>query len=81
VDNDDTKLQHQDQFHFPEPIPGDKKKVKRCKLCTKSKIYKRSRFQCEKCFGNHGLCIFPCFRNWHINAEQEQAEREAVEES
>jgi hypothetical protein len=87
VDNNDTKLQHQDQFHFPEPIPGGKKKVKRCKLCTKSKIYKRSRFQCGKCFGNPGLCIFPCFRNWHINAvqsqhkEQEQAEREAVEKS
>lgn len=53
--------------HFPKPVP--EKKVRRCIVCSQSKVNprkrKESRFMCAEC--GVGLCIHPCFEVYHTN--------------
>lgn len=57
--------------HFPRPTPtpeGQRRKLQRkCFVCantkTKPKKRKDTTFECSEC--NVGLCIFPCFENFH----------------
>ncbi|KAK2562670.1 PiggyBac transposable element-derived protein 4 [Acropora cervicornis] len=54
--------------HFIAPIPPTEKKdkpKKRCKICTKQKIRKESRYHCPTCPSNPGLCYYPCFEKYH----------------
>ena len=48
--------------HFIAPIPSTEKKEKpqkRCRICTKRKIRKESRYHCPTCPSNPGLCYYP----------------------
>ena len=54
--------------HFISSIKG-KGKQRRCYVCsnttTKQKKHKRTRYECKEC--NVGLCIEPCFQEYHTN--------------
>ena len=39
--------------------------TKSCRICTKSKARKESRYFWEKCKDNPALCVDPCFRVYH----------------
>ena len=52
--------------HFPEYCPPTEKKEKPlrvCAQCRKNKIRKESSYWCKDC--KVGLCVAPCFRDWH----------------
>lgn len=52
--------------HFPDLIPAsDKKKTvtRRCRVCYQKGLRKESRYWCPD--GRVGLCIVPCFRDYH----------------
>lgn len=57
--------------HFPVPVPttpgGKKNRQKQCRVCsqTKRRPQKRtdSRYMCEQC--DVGLCLNPCFADYH----------------
>ncbi|XP_066987491.1 piggyBac transposable element-derived protein 4-like [Macrobrachium rosenbergii] len=52
--------------HFPEYCPPtDKKKrpQRTCAQCRKNNIRKDSSYWCKDC--EVGLCVAPCFRDWH----------------
>jgi len=52
--------------HFPEYCPPTEKKARPlrvCAQCRKNKIRKESSYWCRDC--NVGLCVAPCFRDWH----------------
>lgn len=55
--------------HFPEAIPGEKKNSKRCRFCSKGNVRRRSRYHCPSCPDLPGLCIDPCFKNWHLSLD------------
>lgn len=72
--NQSANLQVEDEvetkakFHFLEPNPPTEKEkctMKRCRQCTKAKVYKKSRYFCPVCPDKPGLCVYPCFKNWH----------------
>ncbi|MEO0684629.1 MAG: hypothetical protein AAFY76_06160 [Cyanobacteria bacterium J06649_11] len=56
--------QHFDGYHYPEKVPMPSR-MKRCVYCYKNGIEKRSRYQCDNCHGNPGLCVTPCFKEYH----------------
>nr|XP_022904169.1 piggyBac transposable element-derived protein 4-like [Onthophagus taurus] len=52
--------------HFPSLVPPTEKKKhaqKRCVVCAKHDKRSDSRYMCSKC--NAGLCLIPCFENYH----------------
>src|SRR6218665_2413647 len=54
--------------HFPMKIPlceGQKKAMKRCKVCYKKNIQSESRYTCDQCPSKPGLCVDHCFRMYH----------------
>lgn len=46
--------------HLPDKLSSSR----RCRLCSTKARPRRSRFQCSTCLV--GLCISPCFKNFHI---------------
>ena len=62
-------LDHNFQIqNFKKLPPTQKKKTnptKSCRICTKSKARKESRYFCKKCKDNPALCVDPCFRVYH----------------
>lgn len=46
--------------HLPDKLSSSR----RCRLCSTKAHPRRSRFQCSTCLV--GLCISPCFKNFHI---------------
>lgn len=59
---------NKDNFHFLEPNPPtekDKSAMKRCRQCTLKKDKKKTRYYCPVCPEKPGLCVFPCFKDWH----------------
>lgn len=56
-------------FHYLEPVSSENRKEKspmvRCRQCSKEKRFSRSRYFCSLCPEKPGLCVFPCFRDWH----------------
>lgn len=59
-------------FHYLEPVPAtekDKYAMKRCRMCSKNKITKKSRYHCQKCPSSPGICVHPCFKLWHDDKE------------
>lgn len=53
--------------HFPAENTGDKNTMKRCRWCSKQNVRKRSKYHCPECEDKPGLCVVPCFREWHLN--------------
>lgn len=54
--------------HFPgfiQKTEKNKKGVLQCKCCTKKKLRRRIRYCCSVCPDAPGLCVDPCFREWH----------------
>ena len=54
--------------HFVSPVPetaSKRKPQKRCKVCYKKGIRKDSRYNCQNCPSNPGLCYYPCFELYH----------------
>ena len=54
--------------HFMAPIPpteNKEKPQKKCRICTKRKIRKESRYHCPSCPSKPGLCYYPCFEIYH----------------
>ena len=50
--------------HFPSPYEiNEKKRSRRCVVCTKNDKRRESRYQCQEC--DVGLCVHPCFRIYH----------------
>ena len=64
--------------HDPEPVPATKSDqrrapTKRCVHCYKLGIRRESRYQCDTCLVHPGLCVYPCFRDYHTpDGEQQQ---------
>lgn len=62
-------LSRKSDQHFPKkcPITNPKYKspTKRCVHCYTKGVQRESRYCCEKCPGNPGLCIDPCFKEYH----------------
>ena len=59
---------HQVSHHFLEQIPATEKKSnpqKKCVVCTKKKVRKDSRYQCNNSINHPGLCPVPCFKKFH----------------
>ena len=53
-------------WHFLEYCPPMEKKARPlrvCAQCRKNKIRKESLYWCKDC--EVGLCVAPCFRDWH----------------
>lgn len=53
--------------HFPAENTGEKNTMKRCRWCSKQNVRKRSKYHCPQCEEKPGLCIVPCFKEWHLN--------------
>nr|CAH7748743.1 unnamed protein product [Callosobruchus chinensis] len=51
--------------HFPAENVG-KHATKRCRWCSRQNIRKRSKYHCPLCEEQPGLCVVPCFREWHL---------------
>ncbi|XP_026667567.1 protein bric-a-brac 2-like isoform X6 [Ceratina calcarata] len=54
------------ESHYPEYVPSTPKKMnatRRCKICAWKGIRKESRYYCAYC--NVGLCVTPCFKEFH----------------
>lgn len=52
--------------HFPQHVPYNEKgrpKERECAVCKAAGRVKRCSFMCLDC--NVGLCVAPCFRNYH----------------
>lgn len=56
--------------HFPEAVPGEKS-LKRCRFCSKNNIRRRTRYHCPLCPDSPGLCVVPCFKDWHQTQNNE----------
>ena len=55
--------------HFQTLIPATQNKEnpqKRCIVCYKNNVRRESRYHCEQCVTNPGLCAAPCFLRYHI---------------
>ena len=51
-----------------EYVPGTEEKVqltKICVVCSEKSLRKESRYQCKECLTKSGLCVVPCFREYH----------------
>ena len=58
-----------DEFHFLEVLPPTNKKerpFKPCRVCTKNKKRKETRYFCGVCPEKPALCIDKCFKEYHI---------------
>ncbi|KAG8229082.1 hypothetical protein J437_LFUL010145 [Ladona fulva] len=65
-DNQPSRKRKRSEDHYPEPCPlTGKTALKRCRECHSKGVRKRSRYQCASCEDNPGLCVYPCFMNWH----------------
>ncbi|KAF6202976.1 hypothetical protein GE061_003387 [Apolygus lucorum] len=58
--------------HFPCNISalsiGTKKApLKRCRICHRRGVQKRTRYYCPGCPSNPGLCVESCFLEFHAN--------------
>lgn len=55
--------------HYPQKVPVTNPKytspTKRCVFCYKQGVRSQSRYECDTCIGNPGLCIDPCFKMYH----------------
>lgn len=54
--------------HHPEPIPPTASQFapkKRCRVCYAKKVRKEVRFCCSACPDRPGLCLDPCFYEYH----------------
>jgi len=55
--------------HYPQKVavtnPKYTSPTKRCVLCHKEGIRSQSRYECDSCIGNPGLCVDPCFKSFH----------------
>ncbi|XP_011052451.1 PREDICTED: protein bric-a-brac 2-like isoform X7 [Acromyrmex echinatior] len=57
--------------HHLEYIPSTARKIcamRRCKMCTSKGFRKETRYYCATC--NVGLCVTPCFKEFHINVRK-----------
>jgi len=65
----EVRTQRYDGHHYPEKVPitnpNKTSRLKRCVHCYKKGLNKRSRYQCDNCLGHPGLCITPCFKEYH----------------
>ncbi|XP_076233735.1 uncharacterized protein LOC143178781 isoform X2 [Calliopsis andreniformis] len=55
------------ESHFPDYVPSTPKKInatRRCKVCASKGLRKESRYYCAYC--NVGLCVTPCFKDFHV---------------
>ena len=62
--------------HFPTLIPATQNKEKpqkRCIVCYKNNVRRESRYHCEQCVTNPGLCAAPCFLRYHTLINYEYA--------
>ncbi|XP_076666789.1 uncharacterized protein LOC143368197 isoform X5 [Andrena cerasifolii] len=60
------------ESHFPEHIPSTPKKInatRRCKVCASKGLRRESRYYCSYC--NVGLCVTPCFKQFHVQPNTE----------
>lgn len=58
--------------HFPAEIPvtgKTKKPPKKCRVCYKNGIRRDTKFHCETCPTNPGLCIKNCFKIYHTSLD------------
>ncbi|XP_046837276.1 piggyBac transposable element-derived protein 4-like [Vespa crabro] len=54
--------------HFPTVYQsGKKNRKRRCVVCTAGGIRRESKYHCEQC--NVGLCVSPCFENYHTKLQ------------
>nr|CAI5866516.1 unnamed protein product [Callosobruchus analis] len=64
-----AKPEKQSLHHLPEYCPKEmngKAKRRRCKHCWEvTKIRKDTVYFCPQCPSGPGLCLTPCFRNFH----------------
>ena len=56
------ELKHQ---HMAQKIAN--KKRRRCRVCVKHKMRKDSCYECDTC--KVALCLQPCFKQYHLNAD------------
>ena len=55
-------------FHFLAPLPPTNSKTnptKQCRVCSKQKKRRESRYACGRCSDRVILCVDPCFRVYH----------------
>ena len=56
------------------PATQNKEKPeKRCIVCYKNNVRRESRYHCEQCVTNPGLCAAPCFLRYHTLINYEYA--------
>lgn len=69
AENSSERHQSHQKQHFPMYVPMKNPKytspTKRCVHCYKKGQRKHSRYQCDSCVNNPGLCVDPCFREFH----------------
>lgn len=54
--------------HYPKMVERNangKKKVRRCQECVKTQKRSETDIYCPMCPGEPGLCVYPCFKNYH----------------
>ena len=57
--------------HCLEYLPATEKKqqpTKPCRVCTKNKTRKETRYFCAACEDHQPLCVVECFKAYHLNA-------------
>ena len=55
--------------HFPQKIPpreSNAHPIKRCVKCYTNGVQSSSRYTCPDCPRQPGLCVDPCFRQYHV---------------
>lgn len=57
--------------HYPEDVtPSSNAQARsriKCRQCSLQGKRKDTYYRCSSCPGNPGLCVTPCFRQWHEN--------------
>lgn len=51
-------------FHYLAKLPTTNT-TRPCRICTKNKVRKESRYFCETCKENPALSVDPCFQMYH----------------
>ena len=54
--------------HFPQKVAPTGAKAlpqKRCKVCCRKGVRRESRYTCDSCPSQPGLCVEPCFKTYH----------------
>lgn len=46
-------------------------KRKRCIMCYKNNLRRETRYHCDQCISNPGLCAAPCFMRYHTHINYE----------